>query len=124
MTSRDRTVHYVTEDGVKKLEKELVHLRNVRRQEVASRIHEAVDSGGGTDNADFEGAKNEQAFVEGRNGKPHRCQIVGSVEAAPLENKISNESPLGQALVGHKKGDKIDYETPSGHQNLTIKKIQ
>ena len=159
MTGRDRTVHYVTEDGVKKLEEELVHLRNVRREEVASRIHEAVDSGEGTDNADFEEAKNEQAFVEGRiqdienilatsrvahhdpksrkiveigssvtvadqHRKPHRYQIVGSAEAAPLENKISDESPLGHALVGHKKGDKVDYETPSGHQNLTIKKIQ
>ena len=159
MTSRNRTVHYLTEDGVKKLEDELQHLRNVRRHEVASRIHEAVASGKGTDTTDYEEAKNEQAFVEGRiqdvenilatsrvahhdpksrkaveigstvtvtdhKGKSHRYQIVGSAEAAPLENRISNESPLGHALVGRKKGDEVVYETPSGHQTLTIKKIQ
>jgi transcription elongation factor GreA len=159
MTMNNRLVHYLTEDGVKKLEQELVHLRKVRRPEVASRLHEAVDSGEGTDNADFEESKNEQAFVDGRiqdienilatsrvahhdpksrniveigstvtvagqHGKRRIYQIVGSAEAAPLENKISNESPLGHALVGGKKGTEVGYETPSGHQKLTIKKIQ
>jgi transcription elongation factor GreA len=156
---KNPSVHYLTEGGVKKLEEELVHLRKVRRPEVAHRLHEAVDSGEGTDNADFEESKNEQAFVEGRiqdienilatsrvahhdpksrkiieigstvtvadqHGKTRVYQIVGSAEAAPLENKISNESPLGHALVGGKKGDEVGYETPSGHQKLTIKKIQ
>lgn len=159
MADRAPTVHYLTEDGLAKLEEEMKHLRNVRRPEVAVRLHESVDSGEGTDNADYEEAKNEQAFVEGRiqdiesilatarvvhhdpksrgeveigsrvtvadeQGKNHGYQIVGSAEAAPLEGKISNESPLGHALVGRKKGDDVEYETPAGHHRLTIKKIQ
>jgi transcription elongation factor GreA len=41
-------------------------------------------------------------------------QIVGPVEASPIDGKISNESPLGQALVGHKVGDKVRVQAPAG----------
>lgn len=41
-------------------------------------------------------------------------KIVGSTEAAPLEKKISDESPVGKAMLGHKSGDIVDVETPSG----------
>ncbi len=40
--------------------------------------------------------------------------LVGSTEAKSLENKISNESPLGKAMIGKKAGDDIEVETPSG----------
>jgi transcription elongation factor GreA len=56
----------MTKDGIERLEKELEHLRNVRRPEVAERIHESKDLASAQNNAEYEEAKNEQAFVEGR----------------------------------------------------------
>ena len=49
--------------------------------------------------------------------------IVGAAEANPRAGRISNESPIGQALLGHKKGDKVRAVTPSGEIILKIKKI-
>ncbi len=57
---------YLTSEGQENLEKELDHLMTVRRKEVASQIHKASETGGTVDNAEYEEAKNEQAFVEGR----------------------------------------------------------
>jgi transcription elongation factor GreA len=48
------------------------------------------------------------------NGKPKSFQIVGSNEADPLAGKISNESPIGSALMGAKTGDKVSVDTPGG----------
>jgi transcription elongation factor GreA len=49
--------------------------------------------------------------------------IVGSAEADPLEGKISNESPMGQALLGKKEGDKTDVPTPGGVTEVQIIKV-
>jgi len=49
-----------------------------------------------------------------------RFTIVGSEEANPMESKISNQSPLGQAFLGRKKGDKINVSTPKGHVEYSI----
>jgi len=57
---------YVTQEGLKKIGKELEHLYTVRRKEVAIRLHEAMEDGELIENAEYEAAKNEQAFVEGR----------------------------------------------------------
>ena len=51
--------------------------------------------------------------VENSDGRKQRYKLVGSAEASPLEGKISNESPVGQALLGHKVGDEVEVETPS-----------
>lgn len=50
--------------------------------------------------------------------------IVGSAEANAAEGKISNESPIGRALLGKKKGDKIKVETPSGKIEFKVRKIE
>lgn len=50
--------------------------------------------------------------------------IVGSVEADPLEGKISDESPIGQALLGKKVGDKVTIKTPGGEVHYTIQEIK
>ena len=50
-------------------------------------------------------------------------QIVGSTEANPLGGKISDESPIGKALLGHAEGDKVEAETPGGVVVMTIQKI-
>ena len=150
---------YLTPEGLKQLQDKLGHLKNVRRQEVATRIHKASETGGTVDNAEYDEAKNEQAFIEGgiRNleetlsnaivppGRTHgagivefgssvtvvtadgakrRYRLVGSAEAAPLEGKISNESPVGQAILGRKVGDEVEVITPSGGTKLTITAIR
>ena len=150
---------FLTRGGRKDLEEELESLRTGRRKEVAARIHKASETGGAVDNAEYEEAKNEQAFVEGRisdlenilsnavvaarggrsagvvefgssvtvatgEGRKKLYKVVGSAEAAPLQGKISVESPVGRALLDHKVGDTVEVETPSGVVNLTITKIK
>lgn len=51
-------------------------------------------------------------------------KIVGSTEANSLQGKISNESPVGQALMGKKVGDIVDVETPAGNIRYTVLKIE
>ena len=59
-----------------------------------------------------------------KTGKSQKFTIVGSAEANPAEAKLSNESPVGKALLGHKKGDTVDVHLPSGKvRKLTVSKI-
>lgn len=142
----------VTKEGLKKLKEELDELKTVRRTEVAQRLKEAISYGDLSENSEYEEAKNEQAFVEGRileleqmiknakiisekktmkpgkeadigsnimllnrtENENEQYTIVGSTEASPLDNKISNESPLGKSLLGKSKGDVVDVHSPSG----------
>ena len=150
---------YLTPEGRRSLAEELNHLMTVRRREVAARINRANEAGGTVDNAEYEEAKNEQAFVEGRiselertlsnavveetrdrddgvikfgssvtvttdKGQKRSYTVVGSAEAAPLEGKISLESPVGRSLMGRKVGDEVDIETPAGVISLKIQKIK
>jgi transcription elongation factor GreA len=144
----------ITQEGLAKLQSELEHLLSVRRQEVASKIKRAREMGGTENNAEYEDAKNDQAFVEGRilmlenivknatviespallgvvemgdkvliqnqDGKIEQFSIVGSTEANPVEGKISNESPVGKALLGRKIGDEVKVATPAGVLRLLI----
>ncbi|HEY7151878.1 MAG TPA: transcription elongation factor GreA [Solirubrobacterales bacterium] len=60
-----------------------------------------------------------------KSGDSRKFQIVGSAEADPAENKLSNESPIGSALVGHKRGDMVTVEVPRGpKRKLKITKIE
>src|SRR6185503_14211292 len=102
---------YLSKDGLEKLRAELEEMTNVRRPEIADRIHDAKEHGDLTENAEYEDAKNEQAFdenhstdhvqigstvsVESEDGK-ETFTIVGSAEAKPAEGRISNESPVGR----------------------------
>ena len=144
----------ITQEGLARLQSELEHLLSVRRQEVAANIKRAREMGGTENNAEYDDAKNEQAFVEGRiltlenivknavviespalpgvvefgnkvliqnqDGKIDQFTIVGSAEANPVEGKISNESPVGQALLDRKVGDEVQVPTPAGMLKLTI----
>ncbi len=143
-------------EGLEQLREELEQLVNVKRAEVAARIHEAKEHGDISENAEYEDAKNEQAFVEGRiqtlsaliknaqviaenhstthvqigstveiqspDGK-ESFMIVGSAEAAPANGRISNESPVGKALLGRKKGDTVVVSAPAGDQTYKIVSI-
>jgi transcription elongation factor GreA len=142
---------YLTKTGFQKLQEELDFLRVAKRQEIADRLHEAMEGGELIENAEYEAAKNEQAFVEGRiqelevilagahlideaaahqdptlvqvgdtvtiqeeGGDPEEFTIVGAAEADPRAGKISNESPLGKALLNHHPGDLITVDAPGG----------
>ncbi len=147
---------YLSQEGLDKLREELNEMVTVRRAEVAARIQEAKEHGDITENAEYEDAKNEQAFVEGRiqtlsaliknavlidehtptafvgigstvdveseDGK-ETFRIVGSAEANPAEGRISNESPVGRALLGHRKGDKVQVSVPAGSWTYKIVSI-
>jgi transcription elongation factor GreA len=57
-------------------------------------------------------------------GNSLQYTIVGSTEASPSENRLSNESPVGKALLGHKKGETVSVQLPSGKtRKLKITKI-
>ena len=145
---------YLTPEGYQKLEDELTLLKNVRRPEVAAAIHEAKMDGDVSENAGYEEAKRQQAFLEGRiitvetmlknavlieaNGPsdtvilgsrvtvvedgfdPETYTIVGSAEANPGDGRISNESPLGKALIGRMEGDTVAFETPGGQVQMKL----
>ena len=59
-----------------------------------------------------------------KSGKSVAYQIVGSAEADPSENKLSNESPVGRALLGHKRGDVVTWRSPRPRRKLKITKIE
>ncbi len=150
----------VTKEGLKKLKEELENLKNVRRKEVAQRLKEAIGYGDLSENSEYEEAKNEQAFVEGRiielerkiknariisekeghvkevnigstvtirnvtdDDENETYTIVGATEADPFENKISNESPIGKALLARTKGETVVVPTPSGDLEYEIVKV-
>lgn len=155
----DRSVP-LTKEGLAKLQEELEYLRNVRRPQVAERIHQSKELASTQNNAEYDDAKNEQAFVEGRiltlerliqnavlideeeahhasrvqlgsdvvvldeNGEKRTFTIVGFTEADPKVGKISNESPVGRALLGHRKGDVVEVVVPAGVKKLTILEIK
>ena len=61
--------------------------------------------------------------VKDESGKSTKYTIVGSAEASPAEMKLSNESPIGSALLGHKRGEEVVITTPRGKRKLKITKI-
>ena len=149
---------YLTRQGYQKLQEELDHLRTVKRHEVAERLHEAMEGGELIEDAEYEAAKNEQAFVEGRiqelemllanarvieetgtkdvvqiaarvtikegDNDPEIYTIVGPAEANPREGRISNESPLGRALMDHRAGDQVTVNAPGGSFSVRIVKVE
>lgn len=125
---------FLTLEGRTKLEVELEYLRNVRRREVAQRIHLAKDQGDISDNAEYEDAKNEQAFVEGRilemEAKLRNSVIIGnegnSSGLVRLGSKVTIKDPEGEqvtyAIVGSSEAKpalgKISNESPVGRSLL------
>jgi transcription elongation factor GreA len=148
----------LTRQGYIKLQEDLEYLRTVKRQEVAARLHEAMEGGELIEDAEYEAAKNEQAFVEGRiqelevllanarvieetgkmdviqvgatvtlredENEPEIYTIVGPAEANPREGRISNESPLGRALIDHREGDTVRVDAPGGSFYVAVLKVE
>ncbi len=150
----------LTYEGLKKLEEELEQLRGPKRMEIKERIKVALSFGDISENSEYDEAKNEQAYVEGRIvqletmlknarvideedvstdkvniGSKVRLldmdyneeivyTIVGSTEADPSKFKISNESPVGSALMQKKKGNVVEVNVPDGVLKFKILKIE
>lgn len=145
----------LTKEGHQKIVAELEDLKTTKRKDLAKRLKEAISYGDLSENSEYQEAKSDQAFLEGRiieleemlinakiikdhqknhlvtdqielgssvkikilddaEDKGHEFMIVGFTEADPLNHKISNESPIGAAILGKKKGDVVDVVVPSG----------
>ena len=153
----ESTKQYVmTYEGVKKVETELEYLKTVKRKEITEKIKVALGYGDLSENSEYDEAKNDQAFTEGRIlqleamlknavvvdeaelpndvvsvgskvkvkdyefDEEVEYSIVGSAEADPMNFKISNESPVGRALVGKKIGEIVEVAVPDGINKFEI----
>lgn len=150
----------MTYEGVKKLEEELEYLKTVKRKEITEKIKVALGYGDLSENSEYDEAKNDQAFTEGRIiqlenmlknavvvdeseipkdkvsvgsivkvmdyefDEEVEYTIVGSAEADPMNFKISNESPVGSALIGKKVGDVVEVAVPSGMSKFEVLEIR
>ncbi|MHB0977557.1 MAG: transcription elongation factor GreA [Candidatus Aquicultorales bacterium] len=151
----------LTAEGYNKLLEELHYLETKKRREVAERIKQSIEFGDLSENSEYDDAKNEQAFVEGRiiqindvlcsakvmdgngevvrgrvglgsfviledveKGEQEEYQLVGSVEADPSNHRISNESPVGQAIIDKKAGDVVAVRVPQGVLEYKIIKVK
>ena len=150
----------LTKEGLEKLENELEHLKSVKREEVAERIKQAIAFGDITENSEYEDAKNEQAFIEGRiislektlkkarlmededirtdvvslgsrvtlkemkSGREVKVTLVSSVESKLKDGKISDESPVGKAIMGKKVKSTVSVEAPAGTIKYRIMKVE
>jgi len=148
---------YLTRAGYKRLDEELEQLRTVKRPQVSEQIRQSKDRTDFEDNAEYDEAKSQQSFVEGRiqeleatlaaaqligDGPPsdfvglgshvtvkdsdyveEAYTIVGSMEADPKKGQISNESPVGRALLGKKVGETASVVAPGGSFDLAVVSI-
>jgi transcription elongation factor GreA len=156
--NQEYDVVYITAEGLKQLEEELVFLTTTKREEISLKLEAAIKQGDLKENADYHDAKEEQAFIEWRirevedslrraqvindNGpsdvvrvgstvtvseegfnEEETYSIVGAAEANPAEGRISNESPIGRALLGARAGDVVLAETPGGMIEFTVRSI-
>jgi transcription elongation factor GreA len=143
----------ITKEGLETLTKELGDLLEEKRPKLVDRLANARAQGDLSENSDYQNARDELEFMDGRidelkhvvknskvvdgrgrgdnvsigtkvkvkvNSTQHEFHIVGEWEADPAEKKISHTSPLGQALVGRKKGDKVTVEAPAGKISYEI----
>jgi transcription elongation factor GreA len=148
-------VVYLTPEGKQRFAAELHELMTVRRHEVEDRIRRAKEFSDTVDNAEYDEAKTEQSFVEGRiqelermlsaaklieepgtkadyvrmgahvkvvdqEGEEETYYLVGSHEADPRHGLISNESPIGRALIGKRVGDEVTVVAPAGSFTLKV----
>lgn len=158
MATMGEAERILTPSGYARLMAELDYLRTVRRQEVSERLKSAREVGV-WDSPEYQAAREEQSFVEGRiatlerllakaevveitpttawptveigstvvlrdeEGEIEQYDIVGAMESQPSEGRISNQSPVGRAVLGHRPGETVEVETPMGTRRLTIVEI-
>lgn len=147
----------LTQEGHDNIELELKELKDVKRPEIIERIRRAKEFGDLSENAEYQTAKEDQSFMEGRileleltlkhaviaaksqhgaminlgnevtvdlNGKSQMFKIVGATESDPNKGKISSESPVGSALLGHKVNDTFSIQTPGGEVKIKVTSVK
>lgn len=147
----------VTQDGLDNLKAELKELKETKRPEIIERIKRAKEFGDLSENAEYQTAKEDQSFIEGRiqeveamlkiakvtekkangseiglgskvtvsiDGEEVSYEVVGPTEGNLEKNKLSNESPFGRSLLGHKKGDTVTVLAPGGEIEYKIVSVQ
>ena len=141
----------LTQEGYDKIEKELEYLRTEKRSEIADRIKVALGFGDLSENSEYDEAKiaelenkvryakiidekdidtktvqigNTVTLYDVEFDEEVEYTIVGSTEVNLAENKISNESPIGKALLGAKKGATVEVNAPAGIIKYEIRKIK
>lgn len=160
MAEKEEREIVLTKEGLAKLEAELETLKSVRREEVAERIKQAIAFGDITENSEYEDAKNEQAFIEGKimsleqtlkkarlmeegeirtdivslgskvklkemkSGREMTVTLVSSVESKLKDGKISDESPVGKAIMGKTVKSTVAVEAPAGILKYKILKVE
>ena len=149
---------YISQKKRDELKKELDHLKNTRRQEIAEEIERTKALGDLSENAEYQQARADQASLEGRiseieellreaeivektgsdevqvgstvsirkkhSSKEQEYEIVGEEEADMSTGKIAHTSPVASALLGHKKEETVEIETPNGTTEYTIESVQ
>lgn len=149
----------LTAEGVKKLQAELEERITIKRVEITERLKEARAQGDLSENAEYDQAREDQGFNEGRIqelehmlksavvventttdkdvvnfgavvvledlelGEKETFTIVGTAEADPFANKISNDSPVGNAILKKRVGEIVPVPTPAGHIEYKIVEI-
>ncbi len=149
----------LTREAYDRYQHKLDYYKTHHRKSVAERIKQAKEFGDISENAEYEDAKSEQAFIEGeilnlenilryakvldekeitkdrvslgstvsiknlKTNKLSEYTIVGSLESEPSKGFISNESPVGAALIGAELGAKIEVDVPSGKVSYQVKRI-
>jgi len=150
----------LTKEGLDKLVAELEHLKSARREEVAERMKQAIAFGDISENSEYDDAKSEQAFIEGKiislentlrnarlmdekdikknvvslgskvtlqeqkSGREVVVTLVSSVESKLKDGKISDESPVGAAIMGKKVNKVVNVEAPAGIIKYKIIKLE
>ena len=140
-----KEIIYLTAEGYKKLRDELDHMRSVERPAISAAIAEARDKGDLSENAEYDAAREAQGMLEMRIAKledslaKSKVQILSKVtllnhntkkemvytivaehEANLREGKLAIGTPIAKALLGHKKGDRVDVEVPAGTIHFEI----
>ena len=127
--------NFLTREGYNKLQDELEFLRTTKRQEVANRLHEAMEGGELIENAEYEAAKNEQAFVEGRiqeldallasakiieeNGRKKSDHVQLGSKVTIKEGNFETETfTIVGAVEANPREGKISHESPIGKSIL------
>jgi transcription elongation factor GreA len=153
----DRAIQ-LTSEGMKRLEAELAHIREIKLPELTVRMHDLTEAGDITDSSEFENLKEEAATTEARaldlestighaeivpegskdgtialgshvviradDGIEESWVLVGPEEADAPEGRLSMESPVGQSIVGLKKGGSSKVTTPGGEITYEIVSVK
>ena len=134
----------MSQERLDALKEELYYLETVREKEVSELIKEARSFGDLSENSEYDEAKTEQGKLYSKIAElkvlienaeivdkvdlddefEDKYEIVGSQEANPREGRISDDSPVGKGLIGHRAGDTVTIAAPAGEIRLEVLSVE